>query len=183
MLKAPSLEPGVVFSSPRCLPEVEWADALSFKVGAFRKKLIPVLHTPLRKSDPSSQCTKCSVLRNNPKRSCLSGNHRGNQTDIKKYIYAEILQDEGSFVVRLTGVSVWFELFRQVSKELTSFQIRNDNVRSGDKQPIKQHNVKYVFLMYIGNYCHYESTQQPWIIQTSDGAQSLLLAMWHCRYS
>lgn len=28
---------GVVFSSPYCLPEVEWVDALSFKVGAFLK--------------------------------------------------------------------------------------------------------------------------------------------------
>lgn len=49
MLKAPSLERGggVVFSSPRCLPEVEWADALLFKVGAFLKKLILILRAAL----------------------------------------------------------------------------------------------------------------------------------------
>lgn len=105
MLKAPSLEPGVVFSSPRCLPEVEWADALSFKVGAFLKKLIPVLRTPLRKSDPSSQCTNCSVLRNNP-REAVFREITGEISLTSKYIYiyAEILQGEGSFVVRLTGI-------------------------------------------------------------------------------
>lgn len=46
-------------------PRAEWAATSSFKVGAFLKKLIPVLHAPLRKSDSSSQHTNCSVLRNN----------------------------------------------------------------------------------------------------------------------
>lgn len=70
-----------VFSSACCFPEVEWVDALSFKVGAFLKELISVPRTLLRKKNliPPHNIPAVRLLYNIQKAAVSMKSHGGNQ--------------------------------------------------------------------------------------------------------
>lgn len=111
MLKTPSMGGGVgVFSSLYCFPEVEWVDALSFKVGAFLKSLSPSSALCSENLIPPHNVPTviCYVI--SKKKLFLVRSH-GKSVRGKKFKFRdEILHDEGSFVVHLTWTSVCFFL-------------------------------------------------------------------------